>query len=240
MKIALIVFPGTNREMDMEKSIHQVSVSQSMESKGIKTHIQKIWHKDTKIDTPDLIILPGGFSYGDYLRCGAMAAHSPVMREVIEHAGRGTPILGVCNGFQMLVETRILPGALLKNKTLKFICKRTPIRAENTDTMFTGALSKGQVLNVPIAHGEGNYFAQPDQIKELEDESRIAFRYCNDNGEITDQANPNGSASNIAGVMNKRRTILGMMPHPEDAVLDHQNPKDGYNFFKGILESLCG
>lgn len=198
-----------------------------------------VWHKETNLGKSDLIVLPGGFSYGDYLRCGAMAAHSPIMKEVIAHAEKGTRILGVCNGFQMLIETRLLPGALLRNKTLKFICKHVNLRTETADTEFTKKLGKGHVINVPVAHGDGNYFANDDIMNELEGEDRIAFRYCNDKGETTDEANPNGSSGNIAGILNKRKTILGMMPHPENATIDWQANKSGLPLFESIVEALA-
>lgn len=198
-----------------------------------------IWHKQTDLPGYDLIVLPGGFSYGDYLRCGAMAAHSPVMKEVLRHAVRGTRILGVCNGFQMLVETRLLPGALLRNRSLKFICKPVSLRCETTQSDFTGKLAKGGVMTVPIAHGEGNYFANDEIMKELEDDDRIAFRYCDADGKVTDDANPNGSVSNIAGILSADRRILGMMPHPENAVTDWQMNRTGLPLFDGIVAALA-
>lgn len=237
MDIAIIIFPGTNRESDMIDALESVSTFR----------VRRVWHKNTDLGRPNLIILPGGFSYGDYLRCGAMAAHSPIMSDVIKHAKGGTPVLGVCNGFQMLVETQILPGALLRNKTLKFICRQTHLKTENTDNLFTAHLEQGKVLKVPVAHGEGNYFASDDQVKELEDNGQIVFRYCNDNGELDENANLNGSVAHIAGITNRRKTILGMMPHPENAVLPHQNTKEafghmsvsGKSFFKSIIETLA-
>ncbi len=198
-----------------------------------------IWHKETDLGSPDLIVLPGGFSYGDYLRCGAMAAHSPIMKEVIAHAERGTRILGVCNGFQMLIETRLLPGALLRNKTLKFICKNVHLRTETGESEFTAKLGKGKVINVPVAHGDGNYFANDAIIKELEDGDRIAFRYCDENGAISEEANINGSTQNIAGILNKRKNILGMMPHPENATQNWQDNKSGAAMFESIVEALA-
>lgn len=228
MKIAILVFPGTNREKDMAMALEK--------SGGGKPYF--VWHKDTDIGNPDLIVLPGGFSYGDYLRCGAMAAHSPVMKGVIAAAEKGTRILGVCNGFQMLVETGLLPGALLRNKSLRFICKHVHLRTENGDTQFTRKLGAGAVINVPVAHGEGNYFADEGAIKALEDGGQIAFRYCDPQGAVNDDANPNGSRGNIAGILNKRKTILGMMPHPENATQDWQDNKSGTKLFEGILEAL--
>lgn len=226
MKTSIIVFPGTNREKDMAMALKKVTGHEP----------DMVWHKETDLGKPDLIVLPGGFSYGDYLRCGAMAAHSPIMKEIISHAERGTRIFGVCNGFQMLVETRILPGALLRNRDLKFICKQLHLRAENTDNSFTNGLTDGQVIKVPVAHGEGNYFAEADTIKALEDGGQVAFRYCDAQGHVNEDANPNGSVGNIAGIMNKRKTILGMMPHPEDAVLGWQDNQTALPMFEGMLK----
>ncbi len=228
MKASIIVFPGTNREKDMAMALEKAS--------GTKPEL--VWHKETNLDKSDLIVLPGGFSYGDYLRCGAMAAHSPIMKEVIAHAERGTRILGVCNGFQMLIETRLLPGALLRNKSLKFICKHVHLRTETAETEFTSKMSEGQVIHVPVAHGDGNYFANDEIMNELESEDRIAFKYCDENGETSDAANINGSSANIAGIYNKRKTILGMMPHPENAVMDWQNNESGAVLFESIVEAL--
>lgn len=195
------------------------------------------WHKDTDLGSPDLIILPGGFSYGDYLRCGAMAAHSPAMREVIKLAERGTPVLGVCNGFQILVESGLLPGALLRNRSLKFICKNVTLRCETGNSLFTRKIGQGGLMRVPVAHGEGNYFCDPATLKAMEDSDRIAFRYCNDNGEITDEANPNGSLKNIAGILNEKRNVLGLMPHPENAVDGWQINGSGRALFKSLIET---
>jgi phosphoribosylformylglycinamidine synthase subunit PurQ / glutaminase len=229
MDSAIIVFPGSNREHDM-----------AMALKAASGHDPRlVWHQETDLGKPDLIVLPGGFSYGDYLRCGAMAAHSPVMKEVIRLAHRGTRILGVCNGFQMLVETRLLPGALLHNKSLKFMCRRVNLRCENNRTEFTSRIKKNDILDVPIAHGEGNYFINDNQLRELEDNESIAFRYCDGSGNITDDANPNGSIAAIAGVFNKDKTILGMMPHPENATQDWQNSRGGANLFESIVEALA-
>lgn len=229
MKTSIILFPGTNREKDMAMALRRATGSMP----------DMIWHKDTDIGQPDLIVLPGGFSYGDYLRCGAMAAHSPIMKEVIRHAERGTRILGVCNGFQMLIETRLLPGALLRNKNLKFICRQVHLRTETGDTAFTKKLPKGTVIKVPVAHGDGNYFANDEILQELESDERIAFRYCDENGELTDEANPNGSTAHIAGIFNRRKTILGMMPHPEDATQNHQRNESGLPLFESMVEALA-
>lgn len=228
MKTAIIVFPGTNREKDMEMAIEHVS--------GRKPAL--VWHKDTSLPDCDLMVLPGGFSYGDYLRCGAMAAHSPIMKEVIARAKAGTRLLAVCNGFQMLVETGLVPGALLRNRSLKFICKQVHLKVENNASDFTRRFDKGQVLQVPIAHGEGNYFIDADGLKSLQDNDQIAFSYCGADGSVSKDHNPNGSIENIAGVMNREKTILGMMPHPEDSVAPQANGHQGTPLFQSIVEAL--
>ncbi|MBE2191513.1 MAG: phosphoribosylformylglycinamidine synthase subunit PurQ [Alphaproteobacteria bacterium] len=229
MKSAIIVFPGTNREKDMQMALAHIS--------GHTPRL--VWHKETSLPDCDLMVLPGGFSYGDYLRCGAMAAHSPIMREVIDRAKKGTRLLAVCNGFQMLVETGLVPGALLRNRSLKFICKQIYLRSDNTSSDFTHRFAKGQVSQVPIAHGEGNYFINEDGIKSLQDHDQIAFRYCNKDGLVCDEANPNGSIANIAGVLNTEKTILGMMPHPEDSVMPQINGHQGIPLFQSIVEALA-
>lgn len=197
-----------------------------------------VWHKETDLGAPDLVILPGGFSYGDYLRCGAMAAHAPIMKDVLRLAARGVPVLGICNGFQILVEAGLLPGALLRNRGLKFLCKQVHLRVETTRCLFTSKLETGRVLTVPIAHGEGNYFADPDTLHRLEDEDRIAFRYVDSSGAATDLANPNGSAGNIAGILNESRTVLGMMPHPENAAAPGHANQSGLPLFEGLLTAV--
>lgn len=229
MKSAIILFPGTNREKDMEMALTHIT--------GHAPTI--VWHKESTLPDCDLMVLPGGFSYGDYLRCGAMAAHSPIMKEVIALANKGVRLLAVCNGFQMLVETGLVPGALLHNRSLKFICKQVHLRVENNSTDFTNAFSRHQVIQVPIAHGEGNYFIDADGVKALEDKDQIAFRYCDAVGGITDTANPNGAVSNIAGVFNTTKTIMGMMPHPENAVVPHANGHQGTGLFKSLVEALA-
>lgn len=227
MKAAIIVFPGTNREKDMAMALTHVS--------GKKPDL--IWHKETSLSNYDLIVLPGGFSYGDYLRCGAMAAHSPIMKEVIAKANAGTRLLAVCNGFQMLVETGLVPGGLLHNASLKFICKQVHLKVENNQTDFTNKFSANEVIKVPVAHGEGNYFVSDDTLKELEDNNQIAFRYCGENGAFAES--PNGSVAQIAGVFNKTKTIMGMMPHPEDAVVPHAGNQSGSKLFESIVEALA-
>ena len=226
MKAAIIVFPGTNREKDMAMALEHVS--------GHKPDL--IWHKETSLKNYDLMVLPGGFSYGDYLRCGAMAAHSPIMQEVIQKAKNGTRLLAVCNGFQMLVETGLVPGGLLHNASLKFICKQVNLKVENNSTDFTRKFSKGEVIRVPVAHGEGNYFVNDDILKKLEDNDQIAFRYCQPDGGKAES--PNGSIAQIAGVFNETKTIMGMMPHPEDAVVSHAGNQSGSKLFESIVGAL--
>lgn len=229
MKSAIILFPGSNREKDMEMALTHIS--------GHAPTI--VWHKDTSLPDCDLMVLPGGFSYGDYLRCGAMAAHSPIMKEVIARAQKGTRLLAVCNGFQMLVETGLVPGALLHNRSLRFICKQVHLRVENNTTDFTRAFARHDVIQVPVAHGEGNYFINEDGLKSLEDHDQIAFRYCDAKGNPSHDSNPNGAIANIAGVFNDRKTILGMMPHPENAVTPHANGHQGSKLFQSIVEALA-
>jgi len=225
MKFGIVVFPGSNCDHDAHYSV----------TANIGADAQYIWHKDTIIPKDiNCIILPGGFSYGDYLRCGAIARFSPVMNEVIKFANEGKLVLGICNGFQILTEAGLLPGTLLKNESLTFICKDVHLRIENNKTAFTNQLQEKEVITIPIAHGEGNYFADDDTIKMLEDNNRILFRYSTINGDIVKEANPNGSVNNIAGIINERGNVLGMMPHPErycDKILGRD---DGQKIFKSI------
>ncbi|NOZ43388.1 MAG: phosphoribosylformylglycinamidine synthase subunit PurQ [Alphaproteobacteria bacterium] len=228
MKTAVIIFPAANCDRDMIVALEKIT--------GHKPHI--IWHQDQDIPAVDLIALPGGFSFGDYLRCGAMAARAPVMKKVIDHANRGGRVIGICNGFQVLTESGLLPGALMRNESLKFICKPVKLRVENNDTAFTNCYDKKQVITIPVAHHDGNYFADDDTISTLEDEARIIFRYVNDNGEATTAANPNGSRHNIAGIVNRRRNILGMMPHPERLIDSAQGGTDGLDFFRSMITAI--
>lgn len=204
MKSAVIVFPGSNCDRDAQTVLAATGLKPVM-----------VWHGDTSLPDVDLVMVPGGFSYGDYLRSGAMAAKSPIMREVIAHASKGKYVLGVCNGFQILTEAGLLDGVLLRNAKLKFVCKDVHLRVESTNSAFTKNYSKGQVITVPIAHHDGNYFADDSTVKKLQEHDQIIFRYCNENGEITPESNPNGSLLNIAGICNEKRNVLGMMPHPE-------------------------
>jgi phosphoribosylformylglycinamidine synthase subunit PurQ / glutaminase len=194
-----------------------------------------IWHQDTDIADVDAIVIPGGFSYGDYLRCGAIAQFSPVMKSVLEHAGQGKSILGICNGFQVLTELGLLPGALVRNRDLHFICDRASLKVERTDLPWTQRYTKNQVVSIPIAHGEGCYYADSDTLKQLEDRQQVVFRYCTDEGEINTAGNPNGSLNNIAGICNDRGNILGMMPHPERAADPVLGSTDGLKLFEGLL-----
>ena len=217
-------FPGSNREGDVIRALHQ--------SSGIAP--QKIWHQDHNLPQgTDLVVLPGGFSYGDYLRCGAIASRSPVMDAVRAHAAKGGLVLGICNGFQILIESGLLPGVLMRNAGLKFICKMQHLKVERTDTAFTSAYSKSQIIKVAIAHGEGNYIADDETIKKLEAEKRVAFRYCDDAGD-TEKGNPNGSLNAIAGIYSEKLNVLGMMPHPENLIENLVGGTDGRGLFASI------
>ena len=229
MKAAVIVFPGSNCDRDVAVALERAS--------GQKPAM--VWHRESDFEPVDLIVLPGGFAYGDYLRVGAMAAHSPVVREVKRRAERGVPTLGICNGFQVLTETRLLPGALMRNASLKFVCTDVNCRVETGQSLFTSAFSSGEVLRWPIAHHDGNYFADADTLDRLEAEGRIAFRYCESDGDLTETANPNGSARNIAGVFNETKSILGLMPHPERLADPVLGGTDGARFFAALVEALA-
>lgn len=228
MRSAIVLFPGINRERDMARALSRAS--------GVEPVI--VWHKETTLPPVDLVVIPGGFSYGDYLRCGAIAARSPIMRDVVARANAGTMVLGVCNGFQVLTETGLLPGALMRNAHLKFLCRDVHLRVETAATRFTGAYGEGQVIRVPVAHGDGNYFADEDTIARLEGERRIVFRYATPGGEVLPEANPNGSIGNIAGIINERGNVLGLMPHPEDAIEPAQGSSDGLGLFKSMVAAL--
>jgi phosphoribosylformylglycinamidine synthase len=228
MKFGVVVFPGSNCDHD---TYHVIS-------KVIGQPVDFIWHKEEEIGHCDAIILPGGFSYGDYLRTGAIARFSPVMRSVIDLAHAGGLVLGICNGFQILCEAGLLPGALLRNRDLRFICEHVNVRVEHTDTPFTSACVEGQVLSMPIAHGEGNYFCDPETLAELEREGRIIFRYCTPEGDVTEEANPNGSLDGIAGICSRERNVLGLMPHPERASESLLGSNDGRQIFLSLAVSL--
>jgi phosphoribosylformylglycinamidine synthase len=228
MKAAVIVFPGSNRERDVCAALKRAS--------GAEPAV--VWHRESELPRADLIVLPGGFAYGDYLRCGAMAAHSPVMREVKARAAKGVPVLGICNGFQVLVEAGMLPGALLRNRTLSFICRDVHLRVENSQTIFTCGYAAGQAIRVPVAHGEGNYTADEATLDRLEGEGQIAFRYCSPAGKLTEADNVNGSARCIAGIFNETRTVLGLMPHPENVTDPLLGGTDGQGLFDGLTSAL--
>ena len=228
MNAAVIVFPGSNCDRDVE-----VALAASMGRAPVM-----VWHGEASLPRTDLIVVPGGFSYGDYLRAGAMAAHSPVMREVVRRAGDGVPVLGICNGFQILIEAGLLPGALLRNAGLKFVCKDVWLRVERTDSPFTSAYRPGQVIRLPIAHNDGNYFAADDTLDRLAGDGRIALRYAGADGAVDAAANPNGSARDIAGVFNAGRTVLGMMPHPERLAEAALGGTDGRAMFDR-LAAIC-
>ncbi len=219
MRAGVVVFPGSNCDQDAAKALARAT--------GRKT--QMLWHADTEIPDLDLIVLPGGFSYGDYLRTGAMAAHSPIMREVIARAGKGVRVIGICNGFQILCESGLLPGVLLRNESLKFVCKHVRLKVENDDTDFTRLYEKGQTVTIPVAHGEGNYFAEPETIKALEGEGRVAFRYID---------NPNGSLRDIAGILSEKKNVLGMMPHPERVAEPLHGCTDGAALFDSLVKAV--
>jgi phosphoribosylformylglycinamidine synthase len=229
MKFAVIVFPGSNCDHDAYHAAKHVFGQEA----------EFVWHKETTLKGADAVILPGGFSHGDYLRTGAIARFSPVMSAVSEFARRGGPVLGICNGFQVLLEAGLLPGAMLRNRDLKFHCEHVWVRTEQTDTPFTQRATRNQVLRVPIAHGEGNYFAEPAVIDELEASGRVVFRYCDANGQVTDAANPNGSRNNIAGICNEARNVVGLMPHPERACEAVLGSADGRVMFDSVIAALA-
>ncbi|MFM6976641.1 MAG: phosphoribosylformylglycinamidine synthase subunit PurQ [Sphingobacteriaceae bacterium] len=227
MKFGVVTFPGSNCDQDMIDVL----------SKIMGQEVENLWHKNHDLKGVDMVILPGGFSYGDYLRSGAIARFSPVMQEVIQFANKGGYVMGICNGFQILTEAGLVPGALLHNNSRKFICKNVYLKPETNQSLITSDLDLNKALKIPIAHGEGNFFAKPDVIKSLEDKDQILFRYCDENGQVTSESNPNGSIQNIAGVCNANRNVFGMMPHPEraaDAVLANQ---DGLGIFESIIKT---
>ena len=229
MKASVIVFPGSNCDRDIQVALRN----------SIGGPVHMVWHGDSEMAKTDLIVLPGGFSYGDYLRCGAMSARSPIMREVVAQAESGVAVLGICNGFQVLLEAGLLPGALLSNAGLKFVCRDVHIRVENSQTPFTNGYERGQVLRIPVAHHDGQYFAAPGTLAELHQRDQIAFRYCGksagaDNPQFSPPFNPNGSIDDIAGIFNDRKTVLGLMPHPERAADPLHGGTDGC----GLLDSL--
>ena len=234
MKAAVIVFPGSNCDRDV-----QVALTQAMERRSPGSAPIMVWHKDADFETVDLIVLPGGFSYGDYLRCGAVAAHSPVMKEVVRRAGQGVPVMGICNGFQILTESGLLPGALLRNANLKFVCRDVTLRVETSQSLFTSRYEENQTIRIPVAHHDGNYVAKDEDLERMEERGQIAFRYCDGTGQLTSAANPNGSARNIAGIFNETKTVLGLMPHPERLADPALGGTDGQPMFDGLVEALA-
>ena len=226
MKSSVIIFPGSNCDRDMDVALKKF---------GFKN--QMVWHNDPDLPKSDLIILPGGFSYGDYLRCGGIAAKSKIIKSVVEFANSGGLVVGVCNGFQILIETGLLPGALLRNKYLEFICKNIFVKINNSENKYFKNIKKN-ILKLHIAHNEGNYFCSPDELKFIEDNNQIAVNYCNKNGDISEENNPNGSINNIAGIFNKSKNILGMMPHPERMIDSYLSGEDGSIFFENLIGNL--
>jgi phosphoribosylformylglycinamidine synthase len=229
MKSAVVVFPGINRERDMARTLALISGREPA----------MVWHADTALPAgTDLVVIPGGFSYGDYLRCGAIAARAPIMDAVRGFAAQGGLVLGVCNGFQILCEAGLLPGVLMRNARLRFICRDVYLRVEHSDSPFTRGYNTGQVVRVPVAHGEGNYIADTDTIKRIEDAGRVLFRYCSPDGKLDTAWNVNGAINAIAGIVNERGNVLGMMPHPENHVESALGVTDGRGLFAGLVEVL--
>ncbi len=228
MKAAVIVFPGSNCDRDMKVAFEQSSGKPA----------QMVWHADSELPDCDLIGIPGGFSYGDYLRCGAIAGNSPIMKEVVKKAASGTPVLAVCNGFQVATETGMLPGALLRNANQKFICKDVDLKVVSENDRFVGGFETGQVARLPVAHHDGNYFADDETLARLEGEGQIAFKYADADGNVTDETNINGSCNNIAGIYNQAGNILGLMPHPERLISEQLGGTDGKTLIDTLINSL--
>ncbi len=228
MKFGVVVFPGSNCDADCYQVIKDV----------LGQEVSYIWHKETSVQGYDVLILPGGFSYGDYLRCGAIARFSPIMPAVIDFANKGGLVIGICNGFQILLEAGLLPGAMLRNRSLKFICKPVGLKVKSTATPFTAAFKKDELIHLPIAHGEGNYFCDAATLKELQDHDRIIFTYCDEDGQENEAANPNGALLNIAGICSGERNVLGMMPHPERYAENILGGQDGLRLFASMLNWL--
>jgi len=229
MKFCIVVFPGSNCDHDAYHAAKHV----------LGQEAEFVWHKETTLKGADVVVLPGGFSHGDYLRTGAIARFSPIMAAVGEFAASGGPVLGICNGFQVLLESGLLPGAMLRNRDLKFHCEQVTVRVEHTDTPFTQGASKLQRLRLPVAHGEGNYYAPPDLLAELESSGRVVFRYCDAQGHVTDEANPNGSLNGIAGICSEARNVVGLMPHPERACESSLGSADGLVLFESVVRALA-
>ena len=230
MKFAVVVFPGSNCDHDTYHAVKHV----------LGADATFVWHKDTSLSGAEVVVLPGGFSYGDYLRTGAIARFSPIMAPVVEFAAAGGPVLGVCNGFQILLEAGLLPGGMLRNRRVKFQCEQVHVRVEQIDTPFTCAARQGHVLQMPIAHGDGNYYAPPEVLEALEARRQVVLRYCDPEGRVVEEANPNGSASAIAGLCNERRNVVALMPHPERACESVLGSADGLVMFESAVASLTG
>ncbi|MBE9098026.1 phosphoribosylformylglycinamidine synthase subunit PurQ [Vacuolonema iberomarrocanum] len=228
MKFGVIVFPGSNCDRDVAMVTRDL----------LEQPTRMVWHEERDLSDLDVVIVPGGFSYGDYLRCGAIARFSPAMQATLDHAQRGGMVLGICNGFQVLTEAGLLPGALVRNRDLNFICDRPTLRVERTDFPWTQGYSRNAVITLPIAHGEGCYYADADTLKSLEDQQQVVFRYCTPEGELADAANPNGSLNHIAGICNRQGNVLGMMPHPERASDAMLGNTDGLALFEGLLNAV--
>jgi phosphoribosylformylglycinamidine synthase I len=228
MKFGVVTFPGSNCDQDIIDVLSRI----------MGQPVENLWHKNHELKGADMIILPGGFSYGDYLRSGAIARFSPVMQEVIQFAKKGGYVLGICNGFQILTEAGLVPGALLHNENRKFICRNIYLKPATTNSLLTAEINPNGALKIPIAHGEGNYFARPDVIKSIEDQDQVLFRYCDELGNVTPESNPNGSMHNIAGVCNAKRNVFGLMPHPERAADPILGNQDGVAIFESILKSV--
>ena len=228
MRFSVTVFPGSNCDHDCEYVVRNV----------MGQPVEMVWHKETDLRNPDCVIVPGGFSYGDYLRTGAIARFSPVMKSVADFAAKGGLVFGICNGFQILCEAGLLPGVLVRNRSLKFICKNVYLKVESTDSPFTNACPTSKALKIPIAHGEGNYFIDPEGLKKLKDHRQILVRYCDAHGKVTEEANPNGSLENIAGICNEKRNVFGMMPHPDRSGEDVLGSHDGKYFWESILSTV--
>jgi phosphoribosylformylglycinamidine synthase subunit PurQ / glutaminase len=228
MKFGVIVFPGSNCDRDVAMVTRDL----------LQQPTRMVWHEDSDLSDLDVVIVPGGFSYGDYLRCGAIARFSPAMQATIKHAEQGKFVLGICNGFQVLTEAGLLPGALMRNRDLHFVCDRVPLKIERTDLPWTQHYQTGQVITLPIAHGEGCYYADANTLEELEANQQVLFRYCAATGEATVDSNPNGSLNNIAGICNRRGNVVGMMPHPERAADPMLGNTDGIHLFKGLLQAV--
>jgi len=229
MKFGVVVFPGSNCDHDTFNVIAEIA----------RQPVTFLWHDSEDLQSVDAVLVPGGFAYGDYLRTGAIARFSPVMQSVQRFASKGGLVLGICNGFQILTEAGLLPGALMRNAGLKYICRQVHLRVETSNSAFTNALTKGEVLEIPVGHMEGNYFCTPEDLRRLEAEDRIAFRYSTASGEITREANPNGSLSNIAGILNEGRNVLGMMPHPDRSSEQLLGSSDGWKIFASMVEALA-